>query len=189
MVALLVSIGEPTPMGKFIYMEDLLDLLVSGYITKEMQQRWLLCFPVSSPWSECVHLTPFGVIPKKGGNKWKLKVDLSSPHGASVHDGIDSAFTSICYSSINYVVRIIQSLGNGTLMAKLDLKAAYRSVPVHPEDRLLLGTWWEEGPSSYLVFLGIKIDSKESQLRLPHDKLQALKVELAGWHCRKACSK
>ena len=119
-------------------------LVVSGYITKEMQQRWLLCFPVSSPWSECVHLSPFSVIPKKGGNKWKLKVNLSSPHGASIHDGIDSAFTSICYSSIDDAVRIIQSLGNGTLMAKLDLKAVYRLVPVHLEDRLLLGTWWEE---------------------------------------------
>lgn len=29
-------------------------------------------------------------------------------------------------------------------MAKLDLKAAYRSVPVRPEDRLVLGTRWEE---------------------------------------------
>ena len=115
-------------------------LVVSGYITEEMQRRQLLYFPVSSPWSECVHLTPFGVIPKKGGNKWRLIVDLSSPHGTSINDGIDSAFASICYSLIDDAVRIIQSLGNGTLLAKLDLKATYRSVPVHPEDRLLLGT-------------------------------------------------
>ena len=119
--------------------------VVSGYIAREMQRRRLLRFPVSSPWSEYVHLSPFGVILKKGGNKWRLIVDLSSPHGASVNDdGIDSAFTSIRYSSIDDAVRIIQSLGNGALMAKLDLKAAYRSVPVHPEDRLLRGTQWEE---------------------------------------------
>ena len=52
---------------------------------------------------------------------------------------------------------------------------------------------WEahkvEGPSSCLVFQGIEIESKKSRLRLPFDKLQTLKVELAGWHCRKACSK
>ena len=29
-------------------------------------------------------------------------------------------------------------------MAKLNLKAACHLVPVHPEDRHLLGTWWEE---------------------------------------------
>ncbi len=27
-------------------------------------------------------------------------------------------------------------------MAKLDLKVAYRSVPVHPDDRFLLGMRW-----------------------------------------------
>ena len=41
-------------------------LVVSGYIAEEMQRRRLLRFPVSSPWSECVHLSPFGVMLKKG---------------------------------------------------------------------------------------------------------------------------
>ena len=52
---------------------------------------------------------------------------------------------------------------------------------------------WEahkvEGPSTCLVFLGIEIDSVASQLRLPHDKLRALKVELGKWRGRKACTK
>ena len=67
-------------------------------------------------------------------------MDLSSPEGASVNDGISSALTSIQYASIDDAVQTIHRLGNGTLMAKLDLKAAYRSVPVHPDDRPLLGT-------------------------------------------------
>ena len=34
-------------------------------------------------------------------------------------------------------------MGRGALMAKVDVKSAYRLVPVHPEDRLLLGMSWE----------------------------------------------
>ena len=34
-------------------------------------------------------------------------------------------------------------LGQGTLLAKMDIKQAYRNIPVHPEDRLLLGMLWE----------------------------------------------
>ena len=33
--------------------------------------------------------------------------------------------------------------GRGTLLAKLDIKSAYRNVPVHPSDRHLLGIQWQ----------------------------------------------
>ncbi len=53
-------------------------------------------------------------------NKWR---HISSPYEASVNDCIDSAFTSIHYSSIDNAVKIIQAL---------DLKAAYHSVRFTP---------------------------------------------------------
>ena len=37
----------------------------------------------------------------------------------------------------------VLSLGKGTLLAKVNLKSAYRMVPVHPEDRHLLGMEWQ----------------------------------------------
>ena len=33
-------------------------------------------------------------------------------------------------------------LGTGAMMAKIDIEAAYRLLPVHPQDRLLLGIEW-----------------------------------------------
>jgi hypothetical protein len=36
-----------------------------------------------------------------------------------------------------------QRLGRGALLAKLDIRSAYRLVPVHPQDRYLLGVEWE----------------------------------------------
>lgn len=35
-----------------------------------------------------------------------------------------------------------QHLGKGALLAKLDIKSAYHLVPVHPQDRPLLGIEW-----------------------------------------------
>ena len=99
--------------------------------------------PSQSTQSQAVHTSPFGLIPKKGRpNCWQLIVDLSSPAGFSVNDGIDSNHTSLHYSSIEDAVGIVQQLGPGTLMAKLNLKTAYRLVPVHPDDRTLLVTCW-----------------------------------------------
>ena len=34
----------------------------------------------------------------------------------------------------------------GALMAKFDIASAYWSIPVHPENRLLLGMTWREDP-------------------------------------------
>ena len=67
---------------------------------------------------------------------------LSSPEGQSVNDGINSPLCSIKYASIDDAT-IIQQLGWGTLMAKLDLQDVYRIVPVHPLDRPLLSMQWK----------------------------------------------
>ena len=58
---------------------------------------------------------------------------------ASVNGGIDRDMCSISYITIDQVVDVIVQLGQGTLMAKVDIKQAHRIVPVHPDDRHLLG--------------------------------------------------
>ena len=81
-------------------------------------------------------------------------MDLSSPPGFSVNDSIDSSLTSLHYSSLDDMVAIIQHLGPGTLMAKLDLKSAYRLVLVHPDDCILLGISWKDSiylPPKYFL--------------------------------------
>ena len=46
------------------------------------------------------------------------------------------------YASLDHAVQLVQSLGRGTLLAKFDLKEAYRAVPVHPSDQRLLAVLW-----------------------------------------------
>ena len=69
-------------------------------------------------------------------------MNLSSPAGASVNDAIASDSCHMQYTSVLEAARLIQQLGVGTQLAKLDLQNAYRMVPVHPDDHPLLGIRW-----------------------------------------------
>ena len=91
-----------------------------------------------------VHCSPFGVIPQKGkAGKWRLIVDLSSPAGGSVNDGISKELSSLSYMSVEDVMEKVLELGKGARMAKADIRQAYRNIPVHPDDRGLLGVQWQ----------------------------------------------
>ena len=65
------------------------------------------------------------------------------PPGSSVNDGIDQCLCSLRYTSVKEVATVAAHLGRGTLLVKVDIESAYRLIPVHPDDRWLLGTKWE----------------------------------------------
>ena len=70
-------------------------------------------------------------------------VDLSSPKSTSVNDRISAELCSMKYASLNDAVKLIRQLGQGAQLVKMDLKDAYRMIPVHPEDQHLLAISWE----------------------------------------------
>ena len=43
------------------------------------------------------------------------------------------------YKKVDNIIDGIMSVGRGTLLAKFDVESAYRIVPIHPNDRHLLG--------------------------------------------------
>ena len=91
-----------------------------------------------------VHISSLGAVPKKHTtNKWRLILDLSHPAGTSVNDGIDRKLCSLSYMKVNDVVQHVLNLGNGCLIAKLDIESAFQNIPVHPHDRHLLGMLWK----------------------------------------------
>ena len=99
--------------------------------------------PFSSPPLSHLHISSFGVIPKKGQpGKWRLIVDLSSPGGSSVNDGIDPEEFSLQYIRMDEIICMVNKHGPGALMAKFDVESAYRNIAVHPSDRHLLGMKW-----------------------------------------------
>ena len=116
--------------------------VVSERIQAEVQAGRLLG-PLPPNSLPMVHVSPLGLVPKSHQpNKFRLIVDLSSPVGRSVNDGIPSEPCSLKYASVDDAVSIVKALGKGSLLVKIDLKDAYRMIPVHPDDYHLLGVTW-----------------------------------------------
>ena len=114
--------------------------VVGRYVEEELHQGRFVG-PLST--DPGIHVSRFGVIPKgRDANRWRLITDLSHPAGASVNDGINQSWCSLTYITVEEVSQRVVALGRGALMAKVDIKSAYRLVPIHPEDRPLLGVQW-----------------------------------------------
>ena len=58
------------------------------------------------------------------------------------NDAIDPKLCSLSYISVDQVARHAMQLGFGSQLAKVDIKSAYRLIPVHPGDRHYLGMEW-----------------------------------------------
>ena len=69
-------------------------------------------------------------------------MDLSSPEGKSVNDEVSIPRCSLAYVRVEDAVKGVAAMGRGSLMAKVDIRQAYRAIPVHPADCDLLGMIW-----------------------------------------------
>ena len=118
--------------------------VVDEYLSAELAAG-RLAGPFNHPPIPSLQVSPFGVIPKNHQpGKWRLILDLSSPAGHSVNDGIPKDPYSLKYVTVDDAIRSLVNLGPGALMAKFDVKAAYRNIPIHPDDRYLLGMKWRD---------------------------------------------
>ena len=128
------------PCGKNMVSAALHPQVVEDYLSKECSAGRIVG-PLPLQEFSFVQISPFGVIPKSTPGKWRLILDLSSPHGKSVNDEIDKRLCSLTYTKVDEVANYVLQKGRGTLLAKIE---AYRIVPVHPQDRVLLGMRWDE---------------------------------------------
>ena len=128
--------------------------VVEDYLVKEVMERRVveITNETSMPG---LQISLFGVTQKKSSpGNWRLIINLSSPDLHSANDGIPKEPCSLSYCSVDDVVRQVLQLGKGTkLVAKLDVKKAFRLLPVHPTDQLLslLGMCWN-GQNKTLPF-------------------------------------
>ena len=130
------------PRRKNMPSADLHHQIVEEYLSKECSTGKIVG-PLPLQEFPFVQISPFGVIPKFTPGKWRLILDLSSPHGKTVNDGIDKRLCSLTYTKVDEVVNYVLQKGRGMWLAKIDIQEAYRIVPVHPQDRLLLGMMWD----------------------------------------------
>ena len=99
---------------------------VSDFIGTEMQAGRSI-----GPLSDIpqVQISRFGVIPKQGQpGKWRLILDLSSPHNHSVNDCVASDLCSMRYATVDKAVEQILHLGKNTLLAEIDIQQFWREL-------------------------------------------------------------
>ena len=94
--------------------------------------------------SAFIHTSPISLVPKgHRGDAWRMIIDLSYPSGRSVDYFIPSDLCSLCSPSVDEAVDFILELGRCTQLMRVDLKNVYCILPVHWEDRHLLGMRWQ----------------------------------------------
>ena len=85
-----------------------------------------------------------GVVPKSTPGKFRVIIHLFRPEGASVNDQLLRELTHVVYSSIEDASLAMHAFGPGAQLAKIDIRDAYRIIPVHPEEWPFLAlSWWD----------------------------------------------
>ena len=78
-------------------------------------------------------------MPKSNPGEFRLIFDLSYPQGASINSGISREDASVSYTKFDEVVTMVRHEGPGSFLVKVDIKSAFRLLPIHPQDFPLLG--------------------------------------------------
>ena len=83
------------------------------------------------------HISRFDA-PQPG--KWRLIIDPSYPKNHDINDGISKP---LCKLTIDEAIeKSSNSAGWASLLAKIDIRSAFRPLPIHPADSHLLAMHW-----------------------------------------------
>ena len=100
--------------------------------------------PFMAPPKSPFRCNPLGARTKPDGSI-RLLLDLSQPAGQSVNAHIDRLQYTVQYTTMDDAVRHIFSVGpHSALLAKADVRHAFRLIPVLPSQRWLLGFQWND---------------------------------------------
>lgn len=95
--------------------------------------------PFDSPPFENFRLSPLGIIPKKDPVCYRLIHHLSYPQDHLLNDQIDMDYYSVSYTSFDEAICLLKKVGRGALIAKADIKSAFRLLSIHPDSFNSLG--------------------------------------------------
>lgn len=115
--------------------------VVSAALSKEVANG-RMAGPYHNPPCPSIHCSGLGTVPKRDGSR-RLIMHLSAPPGRSINDGIDPTTCTLHYITVDDAARLVAKHGRGALMSKVDLKSAFRHIPVRRQDWPLLGCFWE----------------------------------------------
>ena len=113
---------------------------VTNAIIKELKNGHI-AGPFISPPFDNLHCSPLGAREKDDGS-YRLIMDLSYPFGDSVNDNIPKEDYSVHYTGFDSATDLVRKVGKNCLMFKMDIKHAFRVLPIRPSQWFLLGFKW-----------------------------------------------
>ncbi len=131
--------------------------LLSTSVVKEVQ-RGHTAGPFSLPPFLHNHISPLGADLKPDGSV-RLIMDLSQPQGCAVNEGISKDDFPCNYVHFDVATALVRTMGRGCFLSKIDIKHAFRLLPVRPEDWPLLVYYWE---GQFYVDLKLPFGSRSS---------------------------
>ena len=130
---------------------------ITNAIRKEVS-RGHTAGPFPTPPFPISHISPLGAVPKPDGSI-RLIMDLSQPKGDSINDFISKDEFPCNYTPFDEATRLVRKTGRGCFLTKVDIKHAYRILPVRPQDWPLLVYYWE---GQYYVDLKLPFGCRSS---------------------------
>ena len=109
------------------------------------------------PFSE-FHCSPVTAADKPDGSA-RLILDMSSPRGDALNERIDKEQFTCHYSLFDNAVNMIRRVGPRAVLAKLDVKNAFRLCPVKPCEWHLLGFKWD---GAFYFYVALPYGSRSS---------------------------
>ena len=100
--------------------------------------------PPFTPWA---HVNPLMTCPKKDSDKVRVITDLSMPAGHSINDftlWILGIVPPLTLATARSYTDAIVAMGRGVWMSKVDLRHAYKQLPIDPLDYPLTGIKWRD---------------------------------------------
>ena len=107
---------------------------LDSIIGKELSEGYL---KIVNKKPTCVH--SMGAVPKPDGGIRPI-TDCSMPRDISVNNFCADIIQDFQYKNVDHVLAMLQE---GDYMAVVDIKSAYRAVPIFPDHRKYLGLKWE----------------------------------------------
>ena len=154
---------------------------VKSALAQEVENGYLVGPHNSLPFN-LYRVSPIGVATGKYSGKKRLILDLSSPHDEgevfSVNSAIDKEEYSLQYVSIDDAIKVICKLGRGAKLIKVDVKDAFRILPVSPTQWPFLCIKWE---GQYYWYVRLPFGSRSSP------KIFTLLSEAIHWIATSAC--
>jgi hypothetical protein len=113
---------------------------VTAAITKELRNGHMAGPFASPPWPN-LHCSPLGAREKDDGT-YRLIMDRSYPSGDSVNDLISKEDFSVEFTGFDTAADMVRRQGRSCLMFKIDIKHAFRVLPIRPSQWILMGSEW-----------------------------------------------